>query len=57
MTKPTHHDSTRQQAAQAGRPPDVHDPTLLAAYAAHTGHQQVAGGSPAKAASKPKAKR
>jgi hypothetical protein len=34
MAKTEHHDQTRREAADAGLPPDVHDPATLAAYAA-----------------------
>ena len=34
MAKADHADQARLQAAQAGLPPDVHDPATLAAYAA-----------------------
>jgi hypothetical protein len=34
MAEATHHDQARLDAIQAGLPPEVHDPALLAGYAA-----------------------
>ena len=34
MTKTEHQDAARRKAAEAGLPPDVHDPATLDAYAA-----------------------
>jgi hypothetical protein len=55
MAKTEHHDQARLQAAQAGLPPDVHDPATLAAYTALRGGGEQAEPEP-EAEPEPKAK-